>query len=46
VLLVLFTTLGAVLSFSLTGGAAVGTAAGAAVGLAAGQALQHRHLHR
>jgi len=45
-LLVVFTTPGAVLSFSLTGRAAVGTVAGAADGHAAGEALQHRGEHR
>ena len=44
-LLVLCTTLGALLGFAQTGDAAVGTAAGAAVGLAAGRALQHRGIH-
>jgi uncharacterized membrane protein len=34
---------GAVVGFSLTGGAAVGTAVGAIVGLLASRAIEHRH---
>ena len=38
--------LGAVVGFTLTGGAAIGTAVGAAVGVGAGRLLRQHRAHR